>query len=501
MLLSEVANTTISEVNTAYALLLFKGHNKDRTSCKSYRTISTCPVVAKGLDMFIRNQCIANWNLDQADTQFQGIGSSHELAAILLTESIQFSNKSLNKPAYVLYLDAKSAFDVVRKEPLLRNLYNLQGEPDNLIIHVSNRISHRKTVLDWDTQIMGPIEDELGLEQGGVNSSDFYKIFGKEQLQLAQRSGLGVRMKNLTVSAIGQADDIVLISNCIFALSYLLTLTSHFCSKYCVELSAEKTKLQVFTSSGNEHPLYYNPIKIDGIPVPPVSQAEHVGILRSTDGNVPTILERFSAHKRALAAVMHTGLAKSHRSNPASSVKIESLYAVPVLLSGLAALVLSKKEVNMIDQHYLDTICKLLRLYKNTPRCVVLFLAGSLPGIALLHLRQLSLFSMICRLPQNLLHRHAVNYFSSVATFKGSWFQQIRNLCLMYDLPHPQTLLSFPLGKDQFKTLAKKHVISYWEVILRSEASSLKSFDVLPSKFYVIGCSTSNMEHCRKFSV
>ena len=137
----------------------------------------------------------------------------------------------------------------------------------------------------------------------------------------------------------------------------------------------------------------------------------------------------------------------------------------------------------MIDQHYLDTICKLLRLYKNTPRCVVLFLAGSLPGIALLHLRQLSLFSMICRLPQNLLHRHAVNYFSSVATFKGSWFQQIRNLCLMYDLPHPQTLLSFPLGKDQFKTLAKKHVISYWEVILRSEASSLKSLTFFHPNF------------------
>ena len=42
---------------------------------------------------------------------------------------------------------------------------------------------------------MGPIIDECGLEQGGVNSSDFYKIFGKEQLATAQLSELGVRIE------------------------------------------------------------------------------------------------------------------------------------------------------------------------------------------------------------------------------------------------------------------------------------------------------------------
>ena len=54
ILLLKVSNTTISEVNTAYACILFKGHNKDRTLSTTYRTISTCPVVAKALDMFIR---------------------------------------------------------------------------------------------------------------------------------------------------------------------------------------------------------------------------------------------------------------------------------------------------------------------------------------------------------------------------------------------------------------------------------------------------------------
>ena len=43
----------IRELNTIYACVLFKGHGKDKSSDRSYRTISTCPLVAKGLDIYI----------------------------------------------------------------------------------------------------------------------------------------------------------------------------------------------------------------------------------------------------------------------------------------------------------------------------------------------------------------------------------------------------------------------------------------------------------------
>ena len=103
VLLTDVSCMDISEVNRAYACVLFKGHNKDKTSASSYRTISTCPVVAKALDLHIRDLHIKEWNSDQADTQFQGEGSSHELAALLLSECIEFSKSTLNIPVYVLY--------------------------------------------------------------------------------------------------------------------------------------------------------------------------------------------------------------------------------------------------------------------------------------------------------------------------------------------------------------------------------------------------------------
>ena len=322
---------------------------------------------------------------------------------------------------------------------------------------------------------MGPIIDEQGIEQGRISSSDLYKIFGKEQLTLAQMSRLGVMLGNLIISSIGQADDTALISNDIHKLFYLLELTKIFCSKYQVELCAEKTKLQVFSTKKMAHSVALsvatNAIEINGDKISFSPSAEHVGMLRCVSGNEPAILERFKAHRKALSGVLHTGMAKGHRGNPASSLHIDKLYAIPVLMSGLGPLVLSDPEITMIEQHHKETIRCLLRLHQNTPRSVIYFLAGSLPGSALLHLRQLSAFGMITRLNGNILHQHASNIFSFSTISPKSWFNQIRRWCLLYGLPHPQDLLSDPPTKLAFRNLVRKKVISYWEDLLRAEAA------------------------------
>ena len=90
-LIVDVNNTSIQELNSIFALLLYKGHGKERTLDTSYRTISSCPCIAKALDMYVRDIFIAKWNKLQAPTQYQGEGSNHELASLLITEAIQHS--------------------------------------------------------------------------------------------------------------------------------------------------------------------------------------------------------------------------------------------------------------------------------------------------------------------------------------------------------------------------------------------------------------------------
>ena len=288
-----------------------------------------------------------------------------------------------------------------------------------------------------------------------------------------------MNIKSSVISSIGQADDVIHPANTVDDLRLLATITEEYCKKYRVTLVPSKTKLLVY--SNDDHKLQLdlakltNPIKIGNVPVKFCEEAEHVGILRNISGNLPNLLNRFIAHKKSLGALLSAGLAHSHRGNPAASLRVHQLYETPVLFSGLAALVLTKAEVGILDSHYLTVLQHLQRLHDKTPRAVILFLAGSLPGEAILHTKQLTLFSMICRLPGDPLHAHAHYVLTCSPRSAKSWFQQVRDICLQYSLPHPLELLQHPLSKHSFKTLVKRQVLNYWEKLLKSETIGLTS--------------------------
>ena len=194
------------------------------------------------------------------------------------------------------------------------------------------------------------------------------------------------------------------------------------------------------------HIQYYN-----GVPLAFTDSTEHVGIIRSPGcGNLPHILKRITCHKNALNAVLSAGLSRAYRGNPAASLQVEKLYALPVLLSGLGSLHLLESETKILSQHYKETLEALQKLYQLTPEPVVFFLAGSLPFPAHLHIRQLTNFAMICRLPENILHKFANFVFTSLPDSCPSWFKQIKTLCYQYDLPHPILLLQTPPIKSTF---------------------------------------------------
>ena len=182
--------------------------------------------------------------------------------------------------------------------------------------------------------------------------------------------------------------------------------------------------------------------------------------------------------------VLSAGLARRHRGNPAAAVRVHSLYCTPVLFSGLASLVLNNAETKVIDSHYQNTLQNLQRLHQKTPRSVILFLAGSLPGEAILHIRQLTLFAMICHQPDDHLYSHAKYVLTSSSISAKSWFQQIRDLCLKYSLPHPLHLLENPPSRSVLKSRVKSSVTDYWEKLLTAEATELKSLSYLkPSQY------------------
>ena len=138
-------------------------------------------------------------------------------------------------------------------------------------------------------------------------------------------------------------------------------------------------------------------------------------------------------------SLLAAGTAKSHRCNPAATIRAERLFGIPVLLSGLAALVLSRSDVSLLSGPFKKHVERILKLHDLTPESVIWFLAGCLPLEGHLHLRQMSLFGMLSRLRDggNPLAAHARYIFSLPKIPPKSWFKQVCDTFEKYALPHP----------------------------------------------------------------
>ena len=124
-----------------------------------------------------------------------------------------------------------------------------------------------------------------------------------------------------------------------------------------------------------------------------------------------------------------------------------------------------------------------MKLHTKTPGCAVYFLAGTLPAPAHLHLRQLSILGMVSRLEKNLLKTLGMETLMGARPSNKSWFQNVRDLCLMYCLPHPINLLKHPLPKAKFNNLCRQKVFQYWHSKLSQEVALLPSLQYLVPQF------------------
>ena len=108
---------------------------------------------------------------------------------------------------------------------LLNSLFFL-GAKDHRLLYFDKRFFNHRTYLQCDKKILGPISDEkVGLEQGNVSSSDLYAIYNKEHLDNVQALGLGVKVFGQHVSADCLADDVLLLSDNIYFLRNILSVS------------------------------------------------------------------------------------------------------------------------------------------------------------------------------------------------------------------------------------------------------------------------------------
>ena len=77
-------------------------------------------------------------------------------------------------------LDAKSAFNEIQKESIIRNAYSA-GSRGKGIIYLAERLGNKCTYVELGKVLMDSICDKIGFESGGCLSDRLYKLASNEQ--------------------------------------------------------------------------------------------------------------------------------------------------------------------------------------------------------------------------------------------------------------------------------------------------------------------------------
>ena len=124
LLLSNVNISTLEEFNAVQTNMMHKGGSKPRHLAQSWRCISTCPLIAKAMDLHVYGLHRLEWEVAAAPTQFMRDRSSYELCALAFT------------------------FDSSLKECVIREVFEAANKvPSQSILYIANRLAYRKTYL------------------------------------------------------------------------------------------------------------------------------------------------------------------------------------------------------------------------------------------------------------------------------------------------------------------------------------------------------------------
>ena len=461
-----------------------------KSESRNYRGITVLPILGKLLELIIRNRLRDIIDPKQNGLQRGFTSSSSPLNCALIIEEFIRENLDKRINTYIALLDAKAAFDVVDHESLFRKLYNagVNGKLWNIIYNLhSNAVSAVK----WEGGLSKTFPVEQGVRQGGILSADLYKLYINDLLDRMVQSGAGGHIGDIPCNAPTCADDMTTLSE---TENELQTLCNVAYDYSCMErYLLQPTKSVVLPvqngTKANRQPVTHSwTLGNDKMPV--VNEATHVGIRRSQKPSPEaSIQENITKARKTLYGLMASSLHGTNGLDPTTCIHLLKVYVLPVLLYGLEVQIPNEKACIPLDLMLKKTLKHILSLPTNTADPAPFILTGIIPAEGLIHIKALTFFGNICRLPADSIERKlAERQLSIKCENSNSWFIAVKQLLVRYNLPCAFNILSDTPKKDPWNRLVSTHVNKYWaeRIVASAELySTLQHFSVLD---YRPGC-------------
>ena len=380
-------------------------------------------------------------------------------------------------------LDGEAAFEVVDRTILLRELY-CSGEKGEYWMANKFGYENTKSQKKMKGKLSDIVEEEKGVKQGQIKSSDHYKVYVNPLLDMVDRSKLGVWIGPVNVSQSACADDEFLMTDTQSKLQALLEIAEFYGHSYRVVYGAEKTKITVIGSSIDQE--YYkdiSPWKINNQKVKVTTDNEHLGqIVSSVDPEQKNVDIRISKARSALYSLIGPVFQQKSLLNPHLKHHLFRTYVTPVLRSGLCTFVLRKSHIQPLTIFHRKSLRGILCLSKSSNIAALHFLLSELPIEAQIHRDVFALFYSIWSNPDTKIYEIVKYLLESTQPNSRTWSANLRHLTQKYSLPDPLNWLkSDPPKKSAFKEMILTKVCTYYETELRELAatnSRLKYFNV-----------------------
>ena len=249
------------------------------TDAKNYMRITILPVITKILETVIKNQIQPIIEHHQSKLRRGFTRNASPMNCSLILEEAMREQCEKCQPLCVAFLGAKSAFDVVCHDSLMRKLYHIgiEGTPWLLI-----RSLHQDATaaVKWDGAVSEPFSVRQGVRQGGILSTDLYKVYLDGCLRrLAEVRG-GYHIGEICCAAPTCADDVAAISNTLGVLQSMVSSAVDYSEMELYLIQPEKSVILPGNSNFRGCQTGDIAINIGRKPMPFVSESIHMGILR-----------------------------------------------------------------------------------------------------------------------------------------------------------------------------------------------------------------------------
>ena len=170
-------------------------------------------------------------------------------------------------------------------------------------------ISNAETTIKWDGKYSDRFELQQGVRQGGILSTDMYKVYNNKLLDRFDSAMLGVQIGGISCAAPTCADDTAAASKSRTALQTLVSISVDYSGMehYCLQpVKSVVLSVPEKRDKDSSDDAYVWTMK--GDPMPNVTETMHMGILRSSMSEQSAVKENIRKARRTLYSLMSSGL-------------------------------------------------------------------------------------------------------------------------------------------------------------------------------------------------